>query len=333
MLSNVKWRLRMTFHPKAEHTKPPTDLQNCWTETYFYANSVDKCVVIGLPFLNGFELSHWIELYCELSYNCIFIHDLCAHWGPVCSGYLVVVFLQLVWLQTLQDVSPPVNINLYHCPPHWPLSVSSLSFSFICSFSFFHFYLLSLIPSVLFSFSFPVSDAFTYCSFSIIYLGSIWRDNSKAPSGLYSCSASLVACTRIVFFFLSLHLALTHSLPRQDNIMRLLVACIFLYRPSFTCLRSPAALWHLQVRSQSSASLCGIMLRVPGWPQSHRLLTFGMMSHNGRAIWIKSTPSLGPILYWQQAANLSQCQSKCAGKRNIQVDFTGSSLFTGDAFK
>lgn len=109
----------MTFpakDPLHRAAHPPTC--KCWTETYFYANNVDKCVVIGWPFWSRFELSHWIELYCELSYNCIFSHDLCAGWGPVSFSCSLVAFVLLVWLQTLQDASKAVNINLYWPPQH-----------------------------------------------------------------------------------------------------------------------------------------------------------------------------------------------------------------------
>ena len=78
MPSNIKQPFWITLHLSAERIKSPTGLQKAWTETYFYANGVDKCVVIRLPFLN---CPPWIELYYELSYNCIFSHDLYAHQG------------------------------------------------------------------------------------------------------------------------------------------------------------------------------------------------------------------------------------------------------------
>lgn len=242
MPSNVKRHHRIKFHARVKWTKSATNLQKCWTETYFYANNGDKCARIGLPFLNGFELSP-PELNCTVNYHIIaFSAVIYVHTGaPVCSSCLVVAFLQLVWLQTLQDVSPPVNINLYPCP-HILLFLSVI-FYLLHLFSLSLFQLvLAFIDSLFFS---PACDPLTCC-----------------------CGRSIL-----------------HHLSQQQW-----------KREQW------GSLW-----SRLSASLCGNPLRVPSCPQSHRLLTFGMMSHNDRAIWVKSTASPNPTLCWRQAAPSHTC--------------------------
>ena len=163
MPSNIKQPFWITLHLSAERIKSPTGLQKAWTETYFYANGVDKCVVIRLPFLN---CPPWIELYYELSYNCIFSHDLYAHQGR-CAP------VSWSWHFCSRSDSKHCRIfcnrkTLAFSPAPFPypflLFLLFLPFSFfICfhsisltsSLTCFHSFILA------FSFSFPVGDTFT----------------------------------------------------------------------------------------------------------------------------------------------------------------------------
>lgn len=153
MPSNVKRRLWLPFHRGAGRIKSPSNLWKCQTETYFYANSADKCVASGSPFFRAdLNCPPRIELHFELSYNCICRRGACG--GGVLRS--AVAFLQL---RTLWDVTPPLNINLLH--PALPLPALS-SFLFIWSSSLLPSSLLSSCYSFFFFPSSPASDAFAF---------------------------------------------------------------------------------------------------------------------------------------------------------------------------
>lgn len=160
----------------------------------------------------------------ELSYNCIFSCDLRAHWSTVmldpdiCAAKRCRTSLHLK-----TSIFTPPHLHT-HTPP-------AVLFLFLHSFSLFFPALLAFIDSLLLiSPSFPACVAFT-CYCGLFHLQSsvsavMEKDDGEAASGLYSCSVSLAARTCIVYF-LSLHLALTHSLalclPRQEDTIRLTV--------------------------------------------------------------------------------------------------------------
>lgn len=237
------------------------------------------CCDGGCHFLNGFELSPWIELYCELSYNCIFSCDLCANWGTVMLD---------------RDISAAgLTLNTAGCfstGKHQSLPPSCLFFSFffICSLSFFQLYLLSLI--LCFSFlptSLPVMLSLAAVDFpsSIICLSCNGKGRQRGSLRVIQLLC-LLCSTHTHCFFLSLHLTPTHSLFVCLSLDRMIwyiwfwcaVSSVDLYMPPSSCSTLTFA-----GEVSSCASSCGTTLCVPGCLQSHRLLTFGMMSHNGRS--------------------------------------------------
>lgn len=199
MPSNVKRRLCQLFHGGAGRIKSPSNLWKCQTETYFYANSADKCVASGSLFFFRTDLNcpPWIELHFELSYNCI-----CRR-GARGGGELrsAAAFLQL---PTLWDVTPPLNINLLH--PALPLPAPS-SFWFICSSSLLPSSLLSSCYSFFFSSPrFPCERRFHFLLYAFHLPSSasaVCEGTAEEPSGLQSSSASFSGHTHTLTSVLS----------------------------------------------------------------------------------------------------------------------------------
>lgn len=92
-------------------------------------------------------------------------------------------FWRLVRPQTLQDLTPPVNINLLPPLPDHPPLPAPFSFS-----PFIYFFL---------SFEFPCERClhlplYTPTAYSIVCLSCIWRNDSGLASGVWSSSASFI---------------------------------------------------------------------------------------------------------------------------------------------
>lgn len=176
----------------------PGNLWKCRTGTYFYANSKDKHVLIGLPlsFFLSLSLSleriwippppklNWTVNYPVIAFSGRDVRVRRLRPAPDCW---LRHFWRLVRLQTLQDLNPAVNINLLPPPPDHPTLPAPFLFSFILSFLS----LLIRLPFIYFflSVEFPCERClhlplYTPTAYSIVCLSCIWRNDSGLASGV-----------------------------------------------------------------------------------------------------------------------------------------------------